>query len=144
MNPSYIVIHHSLTEDDKLVSWQAIRNYHVNVNGWKDIGYHYGIELLGNHHEILKGRMDNEDGAHCIGYNGDSIGICVVGNFDQTAPNDAQLALLKKLCNSLMEIYGIKIEDVIGHYETYEKRGKPIEKSCPGIRFSMKKFRLML
>lgn len=144
MNPKFIIIHHSLTEDGATVSWNAIRDYHVNVNGWKDIGYQYGIELIGDRYDILKGRMDNEDGAHCFGFNDNSIGICVVGNFDLAKPNDAQLALLKKLVNSLMEIYGIKTENVLGHFETYALLDKPIAKSCPGTRFSMPTFRRML
>lgn len=144
MNPKYIVVHHSLTEDGPTVSWQAIRDYHVNVNGWRDIGYHYGIELVGTRYEILKGRMDNVDGAHCIGFNDKSIGICLVGNFDQVEPPEAQLSLLRTLINSLQEIYGIPVQNVVGHWETFPLRGVPIEKSCPGNKLSMPSFRQTL
>lgn len=143
MNPQFIVIHHSLTEDGQTVSWGAIRKYHLGL-GWKDVGYHYGIELVGDSYEIFKGRMDDEPGAHCIGYNVDSIGICLVGNFDCQPPDEPQLVSLRKLCRSLMGIYGIKIENIMGHWETYEKRGRPIAKSCPGIKFHMPEFRLSL
>lgn len=144
MNPKYILIHHSFTDDGKTVSWNAIRNYHVNVCKYKDISYHYGIELVDGHYEIFKGRMDHEDGAHCIGFNDKSIGICLIGNFDTTPPNEAQLKLLKKLVNSLQEIYGIPTLNVIGHWESYELRKVPVEKSCPGLKFSMSKFREIL
>ncbi len=144
MNPTRIIIHHSLTKDDQTVSWNAIRSYHINECGWKDVGYHYGIELIGNDYDILKGRMDNEEGAHCLGYNDHSIGICVVGNFDLIRPCINQLNLLKKLCNSLMEIYGIKADCVLGHRETYALRNKPVEKTCPGARFDMVEFRKSL
>lgn len=144
MNPTYIIIHHSLTEDNQIVSWDTIRHYHMDVNGWKDIGYHYGLELVGLRHEIFKGRMDNEEGAHCLGFNDNSIGICVVGNFDYKSPLESQLAPLRKLVNSLMQIYGIKIENVLGHWETYALRGKAVEKSCPGNLFSMSTFRKKL
>lgn len=136
-------MHHSLTEDGPTVSWGAIRKYHMQVNGWLDIGYHYGIEMVGDHYEIFKGRMDDQVGAHCMGFN-DTIGICLVGNFDLAAPNPAQLALLKKICNSLMYIYGIKVPDILGHWETYGLRGVPVEKSCPGIKFNMDEFRRSL
>lgn len=144
MNPTKIIIHHSLTEDSQTVSWNAIRDYHINVCKWNDIGYHYGIELVGNQYDIFKGRMDDEDGAHCLGFNADSIGICVVGNFDLLHPCIAQLELLKKLVRSLMTIYGIKHENVLGHRETYALRKVPVEKTCPGSQFDMAAFRASL
>lgn len=144
MKPDFIIIHHSLTEDSQTVSWSAIRDYHMLICGWHDIGYHYGIEKIGTRYEVLKGRMDTESGAHCLGFNKKSIGICLIGNFDTTPPNEAQLKLLKKLVNSLQEIYGIPTLNVIGHWESYELRKVPVEKSCPGLKFSMSKFREIL
>lgn len=112
--------------------------------GYKDISYHYGIELVNDQYEILKGRMDDQEGAHCLGFNQDSLGICVVGNFNVAPLAPAQLALLVKLSRSLMNIYGIKLANVLGHYETYERRGVWIEKTCPGKAFLMPDFRKML
>jgi N-acetylmuramoyl-L-alanine amidase len=131
MKPTHIIIHHSLTEDGKTVSWDAIRWYHVNTNGWNDIGYQCGIELIGNHYEVLLGRMLNEIGAHCKedGMNSKSIGICLVGNFDKTAPCGAQMSLLIRLVRSFMDLFGIPVENVRRHsdYAPY--------KSCPGTLF---------
>jgi len=144
MHPTKIIIHHSLTADGKTVSWGAITKYHIEMNGWRDNGYQYGIELVGDTYEIFKGRMDNEQGAHCYGFNDCSIGICMVGNFDQVGPQPAQLRLLRKLCHSLMDIYGIKPEQVLGHWETYELRGMAPQKTCPGVMFKMPEFRWKL
>lgn len=144
MKPTCIIIHHSLTEDNQTVSWNAIRNYHINIQKWKDVGYHYGIEKVGDHYEILKGRMDNEEGAHTLGFNDKSIGICLVGNYDHTPPNADQLATLKRLVTSLMEIYQIPRMCVYGHWETYALRKRQIEKTCPGSKFSMASFRNIL
>lgn len=140
MNPKFIIVHHSLTPDGVTVSYNAIRDYHIRVNGWREIGYHYLLELVGEEYAIFKGRMDNESGAHCLGFNDNSIGICLVGNFDHAPPPPTQVALLRKLCRSLMDIYGIKMENVLGHRETYQVRGVPVEKTCPGSAFSMEDF----
>lgn len=130
-NPTHIVIHHSLTEDGQTVSWGAIRKYHVDTNGWRDIGYQLGIELIGDHYEILMGRMLNETGAHCKegGMNNCSVGICVVGNFDIAPPSAIQMEMLVELVKSLMQMFNIPKENVKRHhdYATY--------KSCPGEKF---------
>jgi hypothetical protein len=129
--PQYIVIHHSLTEDSKTVSWQAIRNYHVNQRGWNDIGYQYGIELVNDRYEILVGRMEGAVGAHTIGRNLDSIGICCVGNYDEDPPDQTMIEMLSKLCISICQRYRISIENVRGH--SYYAP----DKTCPGRAFPL-------
>ena len=49
-----IVVHCTGTEEGKDVSVQAIRNYHVNHNGWRDIGYHYVIYRDGTVHDGVR------------------------------------------------------------------------------------------
>ena len=144
MNPTGIIIHHSLTSDGETVSWGAIRKYHLEVKGWKDIGYHAGIELIGDQYELLMGRMENEVGAHCLGFNDDCLGICLVGNFNIGPLPEEALVLLRKYCRSRMDIYGIKLDRILGHWETFPLRNMPIHKTCPGIEFSMQEFRSKL
>ena len=138
MLPTNIIIHHSLTKDSGTVSWGPIRKYHVNMWGWKDIGYHIGIELVGDRYEVLLGRMPNEQGAHTKGMNTSSIGICCVGNFDTAPPTKALLDVLRRVCLYFMSVYGIPPENVYGHreYASY--------KTCPGKMFSMNQFRKSL
>jgi N-acetylmuramoyl-L-alanine amidase len=135
-SPEYIVIHHSLTKDSKTLSAQAIRKAHKAM-AWVDIGYHYVIERVANHYEIICGRMMNEIGAHCKEFdmNSKSIGICLIGNFDIEPPPVAQWKLALKLVQSLCDVLGISKYNVKGHrdYATY--------KSCPGRLFDMGKFR---
>jgi N-acetylmuramoyl-L-alanine amidase len=144
MTPAYVIWHHSLTADGNVVDTQAIRRYHVDIKGWLDIGYHYLIEKINDQWEILKGRMDNEDGAHCIAFNNDSLGICVVGNFDLAVPEPDLWKLMVRFQRSLLYTHRIPREKVMGHWETYQWRGVPVEKSCPGTRFLMTEFRKML
>jgi len=137
MNIEYIILHHSLTKDGATVSWNAIRKYHTQDLGWRAIGYHFGIELIGDHYEILIGRMMGENGAHCKeqGMNGKSIGICFLGNFDLIKPLPEQWLLGLKLVRTLMSIFGIPVDHISGHreYAPY--------KSCPGALFDLEKFR---
>lgn len=134
MKPERIIIHHSLTKDFGTVSWGVIRNYHMVECGWRDIGYHFGIEIVGNHEEILLGRMPNEIGAHCKGYNR-SIGICCVGNFDNEPPPEKIWRACRRLVRWLMVDFEMTNHMVVGHRELAS------HKSCPGRMFDMDKFR---
>lgn len=136
MTPDYIIIHHSLTEDSSTVSWNAIRRYHVHKLGWDYIGYHFGIELIGDKYEALIGRWLNIPGAHCKqeGMNQRSWGICVVGNFDYTPPEASQIIVLKLLVQSLMEIGNIPKENIKMH------RDFASYKTCPGVMFPFQEF----
>jgi N-acetylmuramoyl-L-alanine amidase len=71
------IIHCSDTFPDMVdVGADEIRRWHVDGNGWSDIGYHYVIKRDGT---IEKGRDVTVPGAHVAGHNKDSIGICMVG-----------------------------------------------------------------
>jgi N-acetylmuramoyl-L-alanine amidase len=137
---THIFIHHSLTKDSGTVSWDAIKNYHINVNKWRDIGYHFGIEKIGDTLHILTGRMITEDAAAVKerGANRYGIHICVVGNFDLAPPDKNTLLILSRLVGSYMELLNIPKGNVLGHkdYAPY--------KSCPGTKFDMDAFRRML
>ena len=140
MKPEYIILHHSLTKDSASVSWRAIRNYHMNTLGWRDIGYHFGIERVGSSVETLVGRMWDESGAHCRGQgmNHRSIGICFVGDYDSfSLPKNEWYAGLR-LCRALMDTFGIPQEKVKGHREIYPT------KTCPGMQFDLNLFRMNL
>ena len=137
MIPDSLMIHHSLTADSGSVSWSAIRRYHVETLKWRDVGYHYGIERIGDRVEILVGRMLGESGAHCRqgGMNRYSVGICLVGNFDEQPPPDESWAAAVRLARSLQEVLGIPRDRVFGHREF------AAYKTCPGTMFSMQDFR---
>jgi len=134
MEPKHIIIHHSLTKDSRTVSWSAIRRYHTEHLGWRDIGYHFGIEQVKDKQEVLFGRFPDETGAHCKGMNREAIGVCCVGNYDLVTPPPDQWELCLKLVRWLMKVYSIPGENVYGHYEFAPK-------SCPGKYFDLDLFR---
>lgn len=101
-NIKMIIVHCTATPEGRTETVQTIRNMHLN-NGWSDIGYHYLIGLNG---ERWTGRNVDLIGAHCKGYNTNSIGVCYVGGVDKKMKpkdtrtdkqKDALLALLKDL-----------------------------------------------
>ena len=125
--PGGIIIHHSLTADGKLLNnTKAIKKYHVNVNKWEGIGYHYLIESINDVIQITTGRPIQFKGAHC--QPNDSIGICVIGNFDISKPSMEVLMVLNRLVMGLLFTYNMTPKDI--HYHTDYST-----KSCPGRRF---------
>ena len=104
--PQIIVIHHSLTKDGQVNDFNAIKNYHINTKGWQDIGYNYLIEYENGKVLVKKGREENVIGAHTLGQNEKSIGICVVGNFDITIPTDEEIEVLINLIREIYSRYG--------------------------------------
>jgi hypothetical protein len=121
--PKYIIIHHSGGTDSNPLTdtsnqtFEIIKQWHILL-GWGDIGYHWVIEKNG---KIIQGRKESEEGAHCIGYNTKSIGICVVGNFDLTFPTRQQEESLKRLLIEIRERYNIPVENIVPHREFSNK-----------------------
>ena len=100
-----IIVHCSATRPDMDIGVDTIRNWHVNQNGWRDIGYHYVIKRNG---AIEEGRDLNVIGAHTKGYNAASIGICLIGGINERGAPDAnftfnQYAALRTLIRQLRE-----------------------------------------
>ena len=133
--PTHIIMHDSLTEDGQTVSWGSIRKYHVETNGWSDIGYHAGIELIGDRYEILTGRMLGREGSHCPGFNRIGVGICLIGNFDENPVPFAQWDLAIQFVAHLTWILQIPKENILGHREAM------LGRTCPHKNFDCVLFR---
>lgn len=92
-----VIIHCSASDVEAHDNVETIRKWHVEENGWKDIGYHFLITKDGNVHKC----RDIEDvGAHTVGHNLDSIGVCLTGNKDFSPDQFFSLAWL---LNHLLE-----------------------------------------
>lgn len=132
MIPTHIVVHHSLTQDSGTVSWSAIRRYHVQVNFWRDIGYHAGVELAGADFESLLGRPWDVVGAHTKeqGMNNVSLGVCLVGNFDLSPPTNEDLETVRdRVILPWMRLFKIPPQNIHPH-RLYAP------KTCPGTQFT--------
>lgn len=129
--PQYIIIHHTGgTDKDPLAdtshhTFQIVDNYHKSL-GWGKMGYHYFIEKDGR---LTQGRMDYEEGAHTIGYNRKSIGVCLAGNFDAADPTEEQKKALRALLISLTTKFSVPLIKIVPHREFTKK-------TCFGKRLS--------
>lgn len=108
----------------KEFGWDMIGYHRVIGNGHSDAGRRYEPKLDGR---VEMGRILTVQGAHAKrgGHNADSIGICLIGNWQFT---DRQLnKALPDLLFELCEKYKLTSEDVVGHYELDDT------KTCPNI-----------
>ena len=128
----HIVIHHTATGSGSV---ERIHESHLN-KGWLGIGYHF---LIGNGNGMADGSIEPTfrwrqqlHGAHAgkDEYNQRGIGICLVGNFEESAPSAAQLKAVKRLVAVLRKEYDIPSSRVIGHREVKAT-------ACPGKHFPL-------
>ena len=122
-----IILHCSATPEGAHFDVATIRRWHVQGNGWKDIGYHYVIYIDGSVHG---GRPIAQVGAHTSGHNKDSIGICYVGGVDKNGKakdtlNDMQELTLVNIIDALRKKYGVL--SLHGHNEFAAK-------ACPSFK----------
>ena len=124
-----IIIHCAATKKSMDIGYKEIREWHVDQNGWDDVGYHYIIRRNG---KLEKSRPEEYSGAHAPSHNSRSIGICLVGGMaDDGGPENnftlEQFLTLKDLVNMVMNKYS-DITEVLGHCDVQDN--KP---NCPGF-----------
>jgi hypothetical protein len=131
-----MIVHHSATKDTPALDAKAIKRFHMEERGWKDVGYAFLVELVGDKYIAVPGRSLTVAGAHCPGQNTIALGICLVGDFSEVEPPDAQLERTAELCAELCVRFGIDVEEIRPHRE-YRKT------ECPGL-VPMEKLREMV
>ncbi len=140
---THIVIHHSGTRQGNV---RDMDRYHREqrrmVNG---LGYHF---VIGNGQGMADGEIAigprwsrQQDGGHLASaaQNQYAIGICLIGNFDQTRPTAQQLASLRALVRHLQQQCGIPTSQVTTHTLINVRPTR-----CPGRHFPTEAFLLSL
>ena len=107
-----IIIHCSATPEGRDHSVADVTAWH-RARGFRTIGYHYLVHIDGR---VERGRPESEIGAHCLGHNARSIGVCYVGGLasDCKTPKDTrtpeQRRMLRELVKGLQRKYrGAKV-----------------------------------
>ena len=113
-----VIIHCSDTPNNMDIGTATIREWHLE-RGWDDVGYHYIIRRDGT---TEVGRQESRIGAHCLGKNYRSVGICLVGRDKFTKE---QFHSLEQLVQDLRKRYDVI--DVAGHH-------KYSNKTCPNFK----------
>ena len=134
---SAIIIHHSATTEGNAT---IIDKWHRENNGWNGVGYDF---VIGNGTNSGDGEVEPTyrwrgqlTGAHCGGTPGnwaneEGIGICLIGDFDHSAPTSRQMESLARLVRFLQQRYHIPKSRVFGHGSV---PGGHVT-DCPGKRF---------
>lgn len=115
-NVTHLIIHHSAgntVSSDYAAVVRSYWDYHVNTHGWADIGYNWLVDPNG---VLYKGRawksdtQENVIGAHNSGKNGNTAGICFIGNYVSNIPSDAGLNKIAEISAFLCDKYNIDPE----------------------------------
>ena len=93
-----IVVHGTDTPPTMDVTKELLRKWHVDENGWDDIGYHYLLKRSG---EIISCRPEGYQAAQAVGLNDVSLAVCLEGgrhgNNDYT---DIQFIILRQFIDN--------------------------------------------
>jgi hypothetical protein len=144
-----IVIHHSATpygcaahehEYHQSIGWDGL-GYHFVVNngvyskgygkpdGLVEVGYRWQKQLTGSHCRV------NGDPSNY--WNEHTIGICLIGNLEESRPTQKQMNSLAKLIRFLQARYNIPSSKIKGHSDIKATK-------CPGRNFSFAELRRYL
>lgn len=80
---NFIVIHCSATPPQMDTDIKTIEQWHKQ-RGFLSVGYHYVIKRDGTRQT---GRKLDDIGAHVVGHNHESVGVCMVGGMDRKMEN---------------------------------------------------------
>ena len=117
-----IIVHHSAYP---YAGPKEVQDLHMDGRGFADVAYHFLIDAEGT---IYEGRELNIRGAHVQGFNTGSVGIVLLGNFNEKQPSETQLSSLWGLVDYLRYTYEIRY--LAGHKDYPDQ--SPDGTECPG------------
>jgi N-acetylmuramoyl-L-alanine amidase/Secretion system C-terminal sorting domain len=96
---THVLVHHSAgntVSDNYGAVVLSYWNFHTKTNGWCDLGYNWLIDPKGVIYEG-RGGGNNVRGAHFCGKNTNTMGICMIGEFQNNEPSAAAMRSLEQL-----------------------------------------------
>jgi hypothetical protein len=97
------IVHHTAgrngyTRAEAAAIVKGIQLFHVQGNGWNDIGYNFLVDRFGTIYEGRFGGVErNVVGAHAQGFNTGSVGIALLGTYENSPPSAAAQDAIARL-----------------------------------------------
>ena len=89
---------------------RSIYYFHTRVRGWNDIGYNFAVDAYGRIWEARAGGIDQAVvGAQAGGYNLESFGAVLLGDFDSALPTSTARRALAHLVAWKLALHGVPI-----------------------------------
>ncbi|MCX4964936.1 N-acetylmuramoyl-L-alanine amidase [Streptomyces sp. NBC_00654] len=107
-----VFVHHTAQTNsyscaDSAAIVRGLHAFHVQSNGWKDLGYNFLVDKCGKIFEGRKGGVDRPvQGAHTYGFNRDTAGIAVIGMYTDTNAASAATASVARIAAWKLGQYG--------------------------------------
>lgn len=140
---TYIILHHSGTEAGTVEGFDRYQREEIGFE--RGIKYHF---VIGNGNGLGNGtiepthRWEQQISGPQVGkeeYDSSAIGICLVGNLNESDPTEKQMEYLMKLLHALVREYDISPENIRGARELTERFG-----SSPGTHVDLTAIRSRL
>ncbi len=147
------IVHHTAgvngyTQAEAAAIVRGIEVYHVKSNGWNDIGYNFLVDRFGTVYEGRYGGIEqNVIGAHAQGFNTGSVGIAVLGTYEDGGISPAAEKALSELVSWRLDLAHVDPVSTLGYISNGNPRfpaGLPVflravsghrdtgQTSCPG------------
>ncbi|MDT0321733.1 peptidoglycan recognition protein family protein [Streptomyces millisiae] len=149
-----VFVHHtgggndySCSEAPSLI--RGIYRYHVESQGWRDVGYNFFVDKCGTVYEGRAGGVaEPVQGAHTLGFNHNSTGVAVLGTYSDTGVSAEARDALSRLVAWKLGLHDgdpsgasnrtssggqwpsgttVKLDNVSGHQDAYAT-------DCPGAK----------
>lgn len=143
---SHFIVHHSAGQTTSSDFAAVVRSYydlHTGTNGWDDIGYNWLIDGNGI---VYEGRGQGLQGAHFSCMNENTIGICVIGNYENATPSEEAITALQNFiawgsCEEDIDVQGmdfhpsstLNLNNISGHLDGNDSPEACSSTVCPGV-----------
>ena len=107
------VVHHTASSNNYSSSQvpgilRSIQAFHMDGNGWDDIGYNFLVDKYGGLWEgRAGGTARNVVGAHAGGFNTGSVGVSVLGNYTSASPSSPALEAVSRIVGYRLQLAGV-------------------------------------